>query len=296
MTNKNTWFAHFFRGGGVPEGHKSGFPYRLSQGAVDKARDYSEDLWLNNKWPKQKRTMEWLVEKFNPPTWNGSRPMKKEEPKYDRMELFKPLYQHIHGRKNDALWKGVPLWKFPTDMQLYHEAIFDKRPDVIVEIGTAKGGSSLYFQDMLDLIGGGKVITVDVKDRLQMERDPRITYIIGDSRKEETYNKVRDLVSKPQLLIYKPDGEHTLTDPPKVMVTIDGNHNRAAVKWDLHWYSRLVTKDQYLVVEDCYIDTGLFGPGEAKDWFMKQDKGFVQTDHDSRYLIGMTMDGWLLKT
>ena len=66
VSNKNTWFAHFFRGGGVPDGHKSGFPYSISQRQVDRARSYSEDLWLNNKWEKRQRTMEWFVKKFNP--------------------------------------------------------------------------------------------------------------------------------------------------------------------------------------------------------------------------------------
>ena len=277
VTNKNTWFAHFFRGGGVPEGHKRGFPYRISQRAVNVARSYSEELWLKNKWHKQTRTMEWLVKKFNPPGWEeGKMEQKKVEDK--RMELFKPLYKHIHRRKNDALWRGIPLWKFPTDIQLYHEAIFAKKPDTIVEIGTAQGGSSLYFQDMLDIINpGGKVITIDIRDRLKMKRDPRITYIIGDSKKEETFNKVNELVKG------------------KVMVAIDGDHGRVAVKWDLHWYSRLVTKGQYIVVEDCYTDRGQYHPYEAKEWFLDRSKEFKQTNFDNRYLVGMTMDGWLLK-
>lgn len=90
MTNKNTWFAHFFRGGGVPEGHKSGFPYSLSQGAVDRARQYSDDLWLNDKWPQQKRKFMWLVEKFNPPTWE-SFSMGKLKNRDKLIELFRDL-------------------------------------------------------------------------------------------------------------------------------------------------------------------------------------------------------------
>lgn len=70
MINKKTWFAHWFRGGGVPEGFKSGFPYKISGRQVDKARKYSRDLWLNNKWEKQTRTIQWLANKFQAPTWN----------------------------------------------------------------------------------------------------------------------------------------------------------------------------------------------------------------------------------
>jgi glycosyltransferase involved in cell wall biosynthesis len=65
VVNKKTWFAHYFRGGSGP-----GFPWPASGAAQEEARKYSRDLWLNNKWPLQKRPLSWLVEKFAPvPTW-----------------------------------------------------------------------------------------------------------------------------------------------------------------------------------------------------------------------------------
>ena len=73
-------------------------------------------------------------------------------------------------------------------------------------------------------------------------------------------------------------------------------HGRGFVKWDLHNYAPLVTQGQYLVVEDCYTDAGIFGPGEAKEWFLKHNKDFKQTDIlCDRYLVGMSMEGWLIK-
>ena len=70
VVNKRTWFAHWFRGGGVPVGEKSGFPYQMKQQQVEIARQHSQDLWLNNKWGKKVRDFEWMVNKFKPPTWN----------------------------------------------------------------------------------------------------------------------------------------------------------------------------------------------------------------------------------
>ena len=64
MVNKLTWFAHWFRG-------DEGFPYPISGREVDAARHYSRDLWLNNKWPGQVRDLRWLINKFNPPGWEG---------------------------------------------------------------------------------------------------------------------------------------------------------------------------------------------------------------------------------
>ena len=60
--NKKTWFAHYFRGG-------VGFPYPASGKAHEKARKYSRDLWLNDKWDKATRKLSWVVDKFNPLTW-----------------------------------------------------------------------------------------------------------------------------------------------------------------------------------------------------------------------------------
>lgn len=65
--NKKTWFAHWFRGGGGP-----GFPYPISGNTIERVRKYSRDLWLNNKWDKQVRTFQWLLDKFNPPGWDRS--------------------------------------------------------------------------------------------------------------------------------------------------------------------------------------------------------------------------------
>lgn len=280
MVDKNTWFAHWFRGSYEHPNGRKGFPYSISQREVNAARRHSNDIWMNDKWDKATHTFQWLLDKFNPPGW------KKEDMTDDnklgisqkRFDYFVPLYKHIHNRHSDSRWKGVPLWKFPTDMSLYHEVLWETRPDTIVEIGTAHGGSSLYLQDMLDLCGnGGKVITLDIRNRLRMKPDPRITYIIGDSRKKETADKVKSLVHG------------------KVMVTIDGDHSRRSVKWDLHHYAPMVTKDQYLVLEDCYCDKGLWGPGEAKEWFLKNHKDFEQTDRCKRYLVGLTMTGWLKK-
>lgn len=66
VCNKHTWFAHMFR----TQGGDFGFPYEISGSQVNKARKYSRDLWMGNKWPKQKHSLEWLIKKFAPvPEW-----------------------------------------------------------------------------------------------------------------------------------------------------------------------------------------------------------------------------------
>ena len=69
MVNKKTWFAHMFR----TSGGDFSFPYPNS--GTKKARRHSQDLWLNDKWPKAIHRLEWLIEKFKPiPGWHEEEP------------------------------------------------------------------------------------------------------------------------------------------------------------------------------------------------------------------------------
>lgn len=66
VVNQHTWFAHFFRVGGIP------FPYS-GGGQKERAVARSKELWLENKWPQQTRPLSWLVNHFAP-TKDWSRP------------------------------------------------------------------------------------------------------------------------------------------------------------------------------------------------------------------------------
>lgn len=65
VVNKNTWFAH------LPRTQKGfSWPYDNPASAQEKARQYSRDMWLNDKWPKAKHKLSWLIDKFGPlPGW-----------------------------------------------------------------------------------------------------------------------------------------------------------------------------------------------------------------------------------
>ena len=63
IINKNTWYAHMFR----TQGGDFGFPY--PNPGVQKARDYSKKLWLENNWPLAIHKLDWLTNKFKAPDW-----------------------------------------------------------------------------------------------------------------------------------------------------------------------------------------------------------------------------------
>lgn len=276
VVNKKTWFAHWFRGS------DGGFPYPMQQTQIDKARQYAENVWLQDKWPKQKRPFKWLVDKFSPPGWEHytiSNTMEYPNTEEKRNELQEYFYHAIHLRNNDPTWRGVKLIKQPTDIALYQMAIWDKKPDYIIEIGTAYCASALMFADFLEMTGKGHVISIDVAPRGPLIPHPRITYLQGDSKDDTIIQQIKDIVQ---------DGS--------VMVSIDGDHHRRQVKWELKKYADIVTSGQYMVVEDCYgRQAQLVGPGEARDWFLSWNKQFKRTDFDARFIFGFTKGSWLLK-
>ena len=120
-------------------------------------------------------------------------------------------------------WMGVPAWKNVLDAWVYQEIIHEVRPEVIIEIGNARGGSTLYLANLLDLLGGGEVIGVDVDHSKFEVRHQRISLVTGDSLSPETLAQVEEAVRGRQGLIIH-----------------DGDHARDHVLGDLRAYAKLV--------------------------------------------------------
>ena len=268
VVNKKTWFAHWFRG-------NQGFPYPLTSKAVTKAHAYSKDLWLNNKWSLQKKPFQFLIDKFNPPGWEENTKM------FDKRLYYKSTIRNMKRRPRDRFvyWMGIPVVKYPSDILIYQELIFKNKPDFIIETGTSMGGSALFFAHVFDIIGKGQVITIDIKD-FNPPKHPRITHLIGRSTSTDILNKVREM-----------------TNGKTVMVSLDSDHTRRHVKRELSFYSRLVTRGQYLVVEDSnYSEIGAHdGPDEAVKWFLEKTNKFKVEPLENKWIYSCNPGGWLRK-
>ena len=71
VTSLKTWIGHLFRTGNFAQHGESSWPYPINQRQIDAARKYSRDMWLNNKWPKAVRKLDWLIDHFKPvPDWH----------------------------------------------------------------------------------------------------------------------------------------------------------------------------------------------------------------------------------
>ncbi len=67
VVNHDAWFAHLFRTQG---GGEMSFPYPLTAAEQEAARLRAKDIWFQNAWPGQVRSLSWLIDHFAPvPGW-----------------------------------------------------------------------------------------------------------------------------------------------------------------------------------------------------------------------------------
>ena len=150
------------------------------------------------------------------------------------VEDFHRLYfNDVFDKRLRANWLGVELLKYPADLIVYQEIIHEIRPDLIVETGTHHGGSALFFASILDLIGQGKVISIDVTRRNNLPHHPRITYLVGSSTAEDVVAEVASRVAGLQT----------------VLVTLDSGHTKQHVAQEIDIYRHFVTKGSYLIAD-----------------------------------------------
>ncbi|AOO80386.1 cephalosporin hydroxylase family protein [Bosea vaviloviae] len=141
-------------------------------------------------------------------------------------------------------WWGLPIIQMPADIMATQEVVFATKPTVIIETGVARGGSLVFMASLLQLLGRGKVIGIDIDirphNRDSIERHPmshRIELIQGSSTDPSVLEQVRRLIGPED----------------SVMVVLDSDHSKSHVLAELRAYGPLVTKDQYMIVADTLL-------------------------------------------
>lgn len=194
-------------------------------------------------------------------------------------------------------WMGVPAIQFPQDMVAMQEIIFELRPDMIIETGVAHGGSLIFYASILELIGKGKVVGVDIDirghNRRVIEGHPlkkRIDLVEGSSVSEEVFRNVSDLAK----------------DCDVVLVSLDSNHSHSHVLKELQLYSQFVSNGSYIVVFDTvveYLSPSVckgrpWGPGNSpstavREFLNSHPQFLVDESISNKLLISAAPGGYL---
>ncbi len=197
-------------------------------------------------------------------------------------------------------WLGLPIIQFPQDIVGLQEIIWEIKPDLIIETGIARGGSLIFSASMLQLIGKGSVLGIDVdirkenKDKiLKHPLSKRIKMIEGSSIDKAVINKVNKIAKSKK----------------NILVILDSNHTHDHVLSELKTYSKLVKKGSYVIVFDTriedipekYAKKLMKGNWNKKDnpktavyEFLKENKRFeIDHDFENKLLITVAPDGFL---
>lgn len=188
-------------------------------------------------------------------------------------------------------WMGVPIIQMPADVMATQEVIWATKPDVIIETGVARGGSVLFMASLLEIIGNGKVIGVDIDIRPHNKESiashpmsKRVVLIEGGSVASETLERVRAEI---------PAGA-------RVMVVLDSDHSRSHVLAECRAYGPMVTAGCYLVVADTLVGhvTAENAPKKrSKLWFKGDEPLSALNDYLSetdRFEVDEVLNGKLV--
>jgi cephalosporin hydroxylase len=206
------------------------------------------------------------------------RRLKRED--YDR-KFSITLRKWLLAHQRDIVFDKM-TW---IDVWIYQEILYEVRPDVVIEIGSAYGGSTRYLADLLDLLQNGIVVSIDIdRSRYQLTHH-RVVELTGDSSDPSVLSRVQEICLN-----------------KKTIVIQDGGHTRAQVLRDLEDYSPFVSLSSYFIVEDGIVD--LFNPGDgigfeedgplaAIEEFLSKNPQFQVDSSRERYILTYNPKGFL---
>ena len=178
------------------------------------------------------------------------------------------LHMAVYASSQSA-WLGHQMQQNPLDLMAIHDILWQCRPEILVETGTWKGGSALYYATLMDGLDYGQILTIDVNEWIGWPQHPRIHYVPGSSVEARVVEIVRSIT------------QHAA----RVMVILDADHTEAHVAEELRHYAPMVTVGQYLIVEDTNIHGHPIrgdlpaGPFEAVQAWLPAHPEFVLDRH-----------------
>lgn len=167
-------------------------------------------------------------------------------------------------------YKGVPCLKNPFDLALYMRLVWETRPGTIIEIGSAAGGSALFYADLMrNYRTGGHVYSADLNPVTNLE-DDCVSFIEADATNLESAFGREFLkgLARPWLII--DDAAHTYDVTGAI----------------LRFFAPHMRPGEYIVVEDGIVNdlegelyrTYQNGPNSAIDVFLKDCRGRFEID------------------
>ena len=193
-------------------------------------------------------------------------------------------------------WMGRPIIQYPQDIIALQELLWEVKPDLVIETGIAHGGSAILSASLLELIGHGAVLAIDIDirehNRAAIEAHPmakRIRLVQGSSIDPEVVAQVQAAAA----------GQ-------RVLVILDSNHTHDHVLAELEAYAPLVAVGSYCVVMDTVIEDlpaesfpdrpwarGDNPKTAVRRWIAAHPEFEVDVARDAQLLVSVAPEGYL---
>ena len=196
-------------------------------------------------------------------------------------------------------WLGRSIIQYPQDMIALQEIIWRVKPDLIIETGIAHGGSLIFSASILEVLGHGKVLGIDIdirsNNKKAIKQHPlsnRIKMIEGSSIDEKVVKQVYKFAKNKK----------------RILLSLDSNHTHEHVLQEMNLYSKLVTKGSYMIVCDTIIEDipPRYEKNSKRPWgkgnnpktavleFLKSNNRFVVDENiTNKILITVAPSGYL---
>lgn len=190
------------------------------------------------------------------------------------IEAIRSINKAVFGQRGPAkkgMWRGVRAVKYPTDLLLYAEMMFNHHIDLVVETGTRYGGSALFLADVCKCNNHGKVVTIEINQEYDTPKHSRLVALKGSSTDPEIVEQVFALKKE------------------TAMVILDSDHSPAHVEAELKAYAPLLHVGGYIIVEDLHQE----GAAPIVERFLKLNKNFIRDTNVEKYGIHSAREGFL---
>ena len=204
---------------------------------------------------------------------------------------------HKYFWVHQTSWLDEPALQLPQDLFAFQEIIYNSKPKYIIEIGVAWGGTLLFNSTILNIIGGKGIIGVDIfipsslKKRIKNKINKNIDLhlINGSSVDPKIINKIKNIIKN-----------------YPTMVILDSYHTHEHVLKELQIYSKIVSKNCYIICCDTIIELQPPVSKRPRPWkkgnnpmtalkmFLKNNKKFIiDKSIENKLLLSNMPKGYL---
>jgi cephalosporin hydroxylase len=172
----------------------------------------------------------------------------------------------VHQGSLVTTYRGIVALRCPFDYVIYQMILSELKPDLVIEVGTNKGGGALYLGDLMNALGHGVVHTIDIENNAApaLREHPRIR-LFTEGWEGYDIAEARQFAS--------------------ILVIEDASHVYEQTLGAMCKLAPLVSVGSYLIVEDGIVsELGTAhqyngGPLRAIHEFLKSNSGFVVDSH-----------------